>query len=158
MAARQMTLTSFLGEVGFGQDPTQALREFPEYPAHSGRLQALATRGDVPPDALQGVVALLTHARQLREQGQYGPEQATLTQASQQLGMLEQGPRGLSRTQWLAIAALILIAVVAVVYGRPKRRRRLNRGRGRRRPAALGPRGWDLEDDDDDDEDEDDDA
>ncbi len=155
MAARQMTLTSFLGEVGFGQDPTQALREFPEYPAHSGRLQALAAAGQCPPDTLQAVVALLTHARQLREQGQYGPEQAVLTQASQQIGMLEHGPRGLGqldRGQWMAAAAAVLLIVLAIYYGTrsntPKRVPR-SRRRGPRRPAGLGPLGWDEDEDDD---------
>jgi len=150
MAARQMTLTSFLGEVGFGQDPTQALREFPEYPAHSGRLQALAARGDVPPDTLQAVVALLTHARQLREQGQYGPEQAVLVQASQQLGLLEQGPGG-NRQRWIVAVLVLALVGLALYYGserRPRRRLRTNRGR-RRRAARLGPIPYDDDDDSD---------
>lgn len=150
MAARHMTLTSFLGEVGFGQDPTQALHEFPEYPAHSGRLQALAATGSVPPDTLQAIVALLTHARQLREQGQYGPEQAVLTQASQQLGMLEQG--GGTKQRWLLLVVVLALIGVALYYTSDRKARpRLNRRR-RRRASRLGP----IPYDDDDGEDEDD--
>jgi len=173
MAARHMTGTQFLAEIGFGQDPVTPA-SFPEYPPHNTKLQALEK--SLPPGtpALHAVYQLLLHARQLHSQGNFAEEMKVLNQADNVLDALASGTQaGAAAKTLAAVVVVIVLGLLAYAYwpqitAEPRKSAKskrplppwLKNRKGRRRPsrakARTQPKGDDGGEDDDGDDDDDD--
>lgn len=176
MAARHMTGTQFLSEIGFGADLVTP-SSFPEYPPHNTKLQALEK--SLPPGspALNAAYQLLMHARQLHSQGNFAEEMKALNQADQVLDALMAGSSaGAAAKTLAAVVVVIVLGLLAYAYWpqiaaagtgprkNPKSKRSLppwlknRKARGARRAKAKArtqPKGDDDGEDDDDGDDDD---
>lgn len=151
MGARQLTLSDFYAENGFGQASDHGRRAYPEFPTQDGKLQELYKHVPMTSPALQPIIGQMDLARIHKEQGQHLQVASALAGADALLhqGLAQYAPEG---RRWAAIIAIALVALVTwwALDKRAKGKRQPPwlRNRPPKRRRRRRARAADLEDDD----------